>query len=141
MFDHSSDINVKVINITGFSGSTFYIATESGESESKNVTIEKYSTNSLEKELSYTFPKGVDDPEIFITLVHRDASYTVFKKTNILTPSDISFYLFETESGTLLGKMTGFPEVIYGGKAVDIIDYDDYFNIKEKTLPDFLEKE
>lgn len=141
VFDHSSDINVKVINITGFSGSTFYIATESGESESKNVTIEKYSTNSLEKELSYTFPKGADDPEIFITLVHRDASYTVFKKTNILTPSDISFYLFETESGTLLGKMTGFPEIIYGGKAVDIIDYDDYFNIKEKTLPDFLEKE
>ena len=141
VFDHSSDINVKVINITGFSGSTFYIATESGESESKIVTIEKYSTNSLEKELSYTFPKGADDPEIFITLVHRDASYTVFKKTNILTPSDISFYLFETESGKLLGKMTGFPEVIYGGKAVDIIDYDDYFNIKEKTLPDFLEKE
>ena len=139
--DHSSDINAKVINITGFSGSTFYIATESGEPGSKNITIEKYSTNSLEKELSYTFPKGADDPEIFITLVHSDESYTVFKKTNILTPSDISFYLFETESGTLLGKMTGFPEVIYGGKAVDIIDYDDYFNIKEKTLTDFLEKE
>ena len=100
--------------------------------------VKKYS---LEKELSYTFPKGADDPEIFITLVHSDATYTVFKKTNILTPSDISFYLFDTVSGTLIGKMTGFPEVIYGGKAVDIIDYDDYFNIKEKTLTDFLEKE
>ena len=138
--EHSSDIDVKVINITGFSGSTFYIATESGSPESKKITIEKYSTNSLEKELSFTFPKGTDDPEIFITLVHRDASYTVFKKTNILTPSEISFYLFETGSGTLIGKMTGFPEVIYSGKAVDIIDYDDYFNIKEKTLTDFLEK-
>jgi len=140
IFDHSSDIDVKVINITGFSGSTFYIATEEGTPGSKNVTIEKYSTNSLEKELSYTFPKGTDDPEIFITLVHSDAAHTVFKKTNILTPSDISFYLFETGSGTLIGKMTGFPEVIYGGKAVDIIDYDDYFNIKEKKLSDFLEK-
>ena len=139
--EHSSDINVKVINITGFSGSTFYIATESGESESKEITIEKYSTNSLEKELSFTFPKGADDPEIFITLVHSDSTYTVFKKTNILTPSDISFYLFNTENGTLIGKMTGFPEVVYGGKAYDIIDYDDYFNIKEKTLTDFLEKE
>ena len=139
--EHSSDINVKVINITGFSGSTFYIATESGESESKEITIEKYSTNSLEKELSFTFPTGADDPEIFITLVHSDSTYTVFKKTNILTPSDISFYLFNTENGTLIGKMTGFPEVVYGGKAYDIIDYDDYFNIKEKTLTDFLEKE
>ena len=140
IFDHSSDIDVKVINITGFSGSTFYIATEEGAPGSKSVNIEKYSTNSLEKELSYTFPKGTDDPEIFITLVHSDAAHTVFKKTNILTPSDISFYLFETGSGTLIGKMTGFPEVIYGGKAVDIIDYDDYFNIKEKKLSDFLEK-
>ena len=141
IFDYASDINVKVINITGFSGSTFYIATESGEPENLTVTVEKYSVNSLEKELGYSFPKGTDDPEIFITLIHRDAGYTVFKKTNILTPSDISFYLFETESGKLLGKMTGFPEVVYGGKAVDIIDYDDYFNIKEKTLTDFLEKE
>ena len=139
--EHSSDINVKVINITGFSGSTFYIATESGEAETKKVTVEKYSTSSLEKELSYTFPKGADDPEIFVTLVHRDTSYTVFKRTNILTPSDISFYLFETENGEFLGKMTGFPEVVYGGKAYDIIIYDDYFNIKEKKLPDFLEKE
>ena len=141
IFDHTSDIDVKVINITGFSGSTFYIATESGNIESKNITIEKYSTNYLEKELSYTFPKGTDDPEIFITLVHSDTAYTVFKKTNILIPSDIAFYLFETESGKFLGKMTGFPEIVYGGKAIDIIDYDDYFNIKEKTLPDFLEKE
>ena len=139
--EHSSDINVKVINITGFSGSTFYIATESGETGSKNINIEKYSTNSLEKELSYKFPKETDDPEIFITLVHSDTSHTVFKKTNILTPTDISFYLFDTESAALLGKMTGFPEVVYGGKAYDIIDYDDYFNIKEKTLTDFLEKE
>jgi hypothetical protein len=76
-----------------------------------------------------------------VTLVHRDTSYTVFKRTNILTPSDISFYLFETENGEFLGKMTGFPEVVYGGKAYDIIIYDDYFNIKEKKLPDFLEKE
>ncbi|MBO4711833.1 PQQ-binding-like beta-propeller repeat protein [bacterium] len=141
IFEHTSDINTKVINITGFSGSTFYIATEIGEPENMTVIIEKYSTNSLEKELSFSFPKGTDEPEIFITLVHRDAEHTVFKKTNILTPSDISFYLFETESGKLLGKMTGFPEVVYGGKAVDIIDYDDYFNIKEKTLTDFLEKE
>ena len=141
IFDHTSDINVKVINITGFSGSTFYIATESGSPESKEIIIEKYSTNSLEKELSFSFPKGTDDPEIFIALIHRDANYTVFKKMNILTPSDISFYLFETESGTLLGKMSGFPEVVYGGKAIDIIDYDDYFNIKEKNLSDFLEKE
>ena len=139
--EHSSDLNVKVINITGFSGSTFYIATESGNPDSKTVTIEKYSTNSLEKELSYSFPKGNDDPEIFITLVHSDASNTVFKKTNILNPSEISFYLFSTGNGELLGKMTGFPEVVYGGKAYDIIDYDDYFNIKEKTLTDFLEKE
>lgn len=141
IFEHTSDINVKVINITGFSGSTFYIATESGEPENMTVTVEKYSTNSLEKELGYSFPKGTDEPEIFITLVHRDAEYTVFKKTNILNPSDISFYLFESGSGTLLGKMTGFPEVVYGGKAVDIIDYDDYFNIKEKNMTDFLEKE
>ena len=141
IFEHTSDINVKVINITGFSGSTFYIATESGEPENMTVTVEKYSTNSLEKELGYSFPKGTDEPEIFITLVHRDAKYTVFKKTNILNPSDISFYLFESGSGTLLGKMTGFPEVVYGGKAVDIIDYDDYFNIKEKNMTDFLEKE
>ena len=132
---------MKVINITGFSGSTFYIATESGSPESKEIIIEKYSTNSLEKELSFSFPKGTDDPEIFIALIHRDANYTIFKKMNILTPSDISFYLFETESGTLLGKMSGFPEVVYGGKAIDIIDYDDYFNIKEKNLSDFLEKE
>ncbi len=140
VFDHTSDFDVKVINITGFSGSTFYIATESGEPESKQITIERYSTNSLEKELSYAFPKGSDDPEIFITLVHSDATHSVFKKTNILMPSDISFYLFETGSGKLLGKMTDFPEVVYGGRAVDIIDYDDYFNIKEKTLTDFLEK-
>ena len=139
--EHSSDINVRVINITGFSGSTFYIATESGEVEAKNITIEKYSTNSLEAETRFTFPKETDDPEIFITLIHSDAEHTVFKKTNILTPSEISFYLFETESGKFLGKMTGFPEVVYGGKAIDIIDYDDYFNIKEKTLTDFLEKE
>lgn len=141
IFDHTSDINVKVINITGFSGTTFYIATEIGELENMTVTVEKYSTNSLEKELSFSFPKETDDPEIFIALIHSDANYTVFKKTNILTPSDISFYLFETESGKLLGRMTGFPEVVYGGKVFDIIDYDDYFNIKEKTLPDFLEKE
>ena len=141
IFEHTSDINVKVINITGFSGSTFYIATESGDPENMMVNIEKYSTNSLEKELGFSFPKGTDEPEIFITLVHSDAEYTVFKKTNILNPSDISFYLFESESGTLLGRMTGFPEVVYGGKAVDIIDYDDYFNIKEKNLSDFLEKE
>ena len=140
IMEHTSDIDVKVVNITGFSGSTFYIATESGETGPTNVTVEKYSTNSLEKELSYTFPKGTDSPEIFITLIHSDPTHTVFKETNILSPSEISFYLFETGSGELLGKMTGFPEVVYGGKAVDIIDYDDYFNIKEKTLTDFLEK-
>ena len=139
--EHSSDVNVRVINITGFSGSMFYIATESGEAGAENITIEKYSTNSSEAETRFTFPKETDDPEIFITLIHSDAEHTVFKKTNILTPSEISFYLFETESGKLLGKMTGFPEVVYGGKAIDIIDYDDYFNIKEKTLTDFLEKE
>ena len=141
IFEHSSDINVRVINITGFSGSTFYIATESGGAGSKSIIIEKYSTNSLEKELFYTFSKTTDEPEIFITLIHSDSTYTVFKKTNVLTPSDISFYLFKTENGEFLGKMTGFPEVVYGGKAVDIIDYDDYFNIKEKKLSDFLEKE
>ena len=141
VFEHSSDIDVKVINITGFSGSTFYIATESAEDENKIITIEKYSTNSLEAETAFAFPKATDDPEIFITLVHSDAEHTVFKKTNILTPSEISFYLFETENGKLLGKMTGFPEIIYGKKAFDIIDYDNYFNIQEKTLSDFLEKE
>ena len=141
IMEHTSDIDVKVVNITGFSGSTFYIATESGEAGPTNVTVEKYSTNSLEKELSYTFPKASGSSEIFITLIHSDPAHTVFKETNIQNPSEISFYLFETENGELLGKMTGFPEVVYGGKAVDIIDYDDYFNIKEKKLSDFLEKE
>ena len=141
IFDYSSEEGVKVINITGFSGSTFYIAAELESNSEKTISVGKYSTNSMEEEMHYSFPKGNDDPEIFITLVHSDTTYTVFKKTNILTPSDISFYLFETESGTLLGKMADFPEVIYGGKAVDIIDYDDYFNIKETTLPEFLEKE
>lgn len=140
IFEHTSDLDVKVINITGFSGSTFYIATETGKEDAKNIIIGKYSTNSLEKELSYTFPKVTDEPEIFITLVHIDSVHTVFKNTNILNPSEISFYLFETASGELLGKMTGFPEVVYGGKAIDIISYDDYFNIKETTLTDFLEK-
>jgi hypothetical protein len=138
--EHTSDMNVKVINITGFSGTTFYIATESGDVAAKEISVEKYSTNSLEKELSYTFPKGNDDPEIFINLIHTDTKYTVFKRTNVLVPSEISFYLFETESGNFMGRMTSFPEVVYGGKAYDIIDYDDYFNIKEKTLTDFLEK-
>lgn len=141
--EHLSDSNVKVINITGFSGSTFYIATESGEPEPTSVRVEKYSINIPEQELSfssYTFPKETDSPEIFITLIHSDPTHTVFKETNILNPSEISFYLFETGSGELLGKMTGFPEVVYGGKAVDIIEYDEYFNIKEKKLTDFLEK-
>ena len=139
--EHTSDMNVKVINITGFSGTTFYIATESGEVAEKEISVEKYSTNSLEKELSYTFPKGNDDPEIFINLIHTDTKYTVFKRTNVLVPSEISFYLFETESGDFIGRMTSFPEVVYAGKAYDIIDYDDYFNIKEKSLTDFLEKQ
>jgi len=139
--EHTSDMNVKVINITGFSGTTFYIATESGDVAAKEISVEKYSTNSLEKELSYTFPKGNDDPEIFINLIHTDTKYTVFKRTNVLVPSEISFYLFETESGDFIGRMTSFPEVVYAGKAYDIIDYDDYFNIKEKSLTDFLEKQ
>ena len=140
IFDYSSEEGVKVINITGFSGSTFYIAAELENKPENVITVEKYSTNSMKKELVYSFPKGNDDPEIFITVVYKDIKHTVFKRTNILTPSDISFYLFETENGDFLGKMTDFPEIIYSGKAYDIIDYDDYFNIKEKTLTDFLEK-
>lgn len=140
VFDHTSGEGVKVVNITGFSGSVFYVATEIENNSEKIITIGKYSTNSMEEELAYSFPKDTDDPEIFITLVHEDAKYIVFKKTNVLVPSEVSFYLFETESGEFLGRMTGFPEVVYGGKAVDIIDYDDYFNIKEKDLSDFLEK-
>lgn len=140
IFDYSSEEGVKVINITGFSGGIFYIAAELENKSEKTITVGRYSTNSMEEEVAYSFPKGNDDPEIFITLIHTDAKHTVFKRTNILTPSEISFYLFETESGEFLGRMNGFPEVVYNGKAYDIIDYDDYFNIKEKTLTDFLEK-
>lgn len=140
IFDYSSEEGMKVINITGFSGSTFYIAAEFGNDSQKIVSIGKYSTNSMEEELVYSFPKGNDDPEIFVTLIYTDSKHSVFKRTNVLNPSDISFYLFETESGEFLGRMTGFPEVVYSGEAYDIIDYEDYFNIKEKTLTDFLEK-
>lgn len=140
VFDYNSGEGIKVINITGFSGEKFYVAAKVEENSVKMISVEKYSLNSWEKEAAYSFPEEENDSEIFVALVYSDSEYTVFKKTNILSSNEFSFYLFETESGELLGKMSGFPEAIYGGKAYDIINYDDYFNVEETTLPGFLEK-
>lgn len=137
VFENNSDLEFKVLNISGFTVDNFYVALEKKQKTEK-IQVDKYSTDSFELEKSFVF--SIDNPgnEIFVSWLHTDPDYTVIGVSDISNTDDSSYYLFETDSSELIGKMTGFPEIITSTKCYDIITYDEYFNVIEKNLDDFV---
>ena len=115
----------------------FYIALEKDHDSHKEITVNKFSTSSWEKEKEFTFGTDKTSEEIYVSLMHADSVYSVFRVTTITGKLEETDFLFKN-TGDYLGRMASYPEVITGTNAYDIISYDDYFNIFEKTLPDFL---
>lgn len=137
IFEFKSDEDLRVLNITGFMTDRFYIALEKDHDSHKEITVNKFSTSSWEKEKEFTFGTDKTSEEIYVSLMHADSVYSVFRVTTITGKLEETDFLFKN-TGDYLGRMASYPEVITGTNAYDIISYDDYFNIFEKTLPDFL---
>jgi hypothetical protein len=137
VFEINSDSEHTVLNLTGFNETDFYIAKKHTE-EIGNITVDRYSSTSFELEKSFVFTVEKPEEEIYISWIHTDPSFTVIRRSSISDITDETYYLFDNESGSLLGEMTSLPEIMTSTKAYDIISYDDYFNVIEKTLDDFL---
>jgi len=137
VFETNSDREYTVLNLTGFNETNFYIAKKHLQ-ETGNITVERYSSTTFELEKSFIFSVNKPKEEIYISWIHTDPSFTVIRRSSISDTTDETYYLFDNESGALLGEMTGIPEIMTSTKAYDIISYDNYFNVIEKTLDDFL---
>jgi len=138
IFDYRSSEGKRVLNITGFMTDRFHIALENRLEKYNEITVKKFSTTNFEEEIGYVFSHDLTNDEIYVSFVHSDINYAVIRVTEITDPSEETNYLFESSTGDLLGRMGNYPEIVNGQNAYDIIPYDDYFNIVEKTLPDFL---
>lgn len=138
IFEYKSVDDLRVLNMTGFMTDRFYIALEKKMDLYDQITVHKFSTGTWEKEVDYVFGTDKNKEEVYVNHMHSGSNYTVFRVTTITGNMEETNYLFETSSAKLLGRMESYPEIVNGTNAYDIISYDDYFNIVEKTLPDFL---
>lgn len=138
VFDFNSDTGYTVLNLTGFHTENFDIALEDSDNTEK-ILIDRYKSEDYSKSISFEFK--VDNPgqQIYISNMFSDSFYTIFRRTNINDQTDESNYLFESDTGELVGEMTGYPEVISIENCYDIVSYDEYFNIIEKDLKDFVD--
>ncbi|MGI6394363.1 MAG: PQQ-binding-like beta-propeller repeat protein [bacterium] len=138
VFEYKSSDELRVLNVTGFFSHGFYLALEEKQTSDREITVKEFSTADYGEGLNYTFSYGDLNEEIYVSYAHSDKNYTIFRVTTIATTPVETNYLFKTESAEFLGVMEGYPEVVTGTNVYDIISYDNYFNIIEKTLPDFL---
>ena len=138
VFDFNSDSGYTVLNLTGFFTEKFDIALEDSDSPEK-ILVERYPVDDFSKSISFEF--SVDNPgqQIYVNNMYTDNSHSIFRRTNINDQTDETNYLFETETGELIGEMTGYPEIITTENSYDIVSYDEYFNIIEKSLEDFVD--
>ncbi len=138
IFEYRSSDELRVLNMTGFMTDRFYLALEEKKGDYDEFTVKMFSSTDLSEGLNYVFGNDSTSEEVYISWMHTDINYTVFRVSTITgTPSETNF-LFRTDTAEKLGRMESYPEIITGTNAYDIIPYDEYFNIVEKTLPDFL---
>ncbi|HSW59185.1 MAG TPA: PQQ-binding-like beta-propeller repeat protein [bacterium] len=138
IFDYNSSEDLIVLNMTGFLTDRFYLALEEKKEGYDEITVKMFSSTDFTEGLNYVFGNDSTNEEVYISWMHTDINYTVFRISTITgTPIETNF-LFRTDTAEKLGRMDSYPEVVTGTNAYDIISYDDYFNIIEKTLPDFL---
>lgn len=138
VFDFNSDAGHTVLNLTGFFTENFDIALEDRNNHEK-IQIDRYLVKDFEKNTSFKFTVESPGQQIYVNNMYSDSSHSIFRRTNINDQTDETNYLFESDTGELLGKMSGYPEIITPGRSYDIVAYDEYFNIIEKSLEDFLE--
>lgn len=138
IFDYNSSENLRVLNMTGFMTDRFYIALEEKKDTYDEINVKMFSSTDLTEGLNYVFGNDSTSEEVYISWMHTDINYTVFRASTITGTLSETNFLFRTDTAEKLGRMESYPEIITGTNAYDIISYDDYFNVVEKTLPDFL---
>lgn len=137
VFETNSDSEHTVLNLTGFNEDGFFIAKKEKE-RTGIVSIEKYSAGMFILEKSFEFMLTDPDEKIYVSWIHTDPFFTVMKRSDIEDSADETHYLFSNNPPVLLGELESVPEVMTSTKAYDIISYDDYFNVVEKDLDNFL---
>lgn len=137
VFETNSDSEHTVLNLTGFNENGFFIAKREKDGGGL-VSIEKYSAEKFELEKTFEFILTDPDENIYVSWIHSDPSFTVIRRSDIDDTADETNYLFSNEPPALMGELESVPEIITSTKAYDIISYDDYFNVVEKNLDDFL---
>ncbi len=138
IFDYNSSENLRVLNMTGFMTDRFYLALEEKNEGYDEITVKMFSSTDFKEGLNYVFGNDSTSEEVYISWMHTDINYTVFRISTITGTSVETNFLFRTDTAEKLGRMESYPEIVTGTNAYDIISYDDYFNVVEKTLPDFL---
>ena len=138
VFDFNSDSGYTVLNLTGFLTENYDIALEDRDNTEK-ILIDRYLVEDFSKSTSFEFKVENPGQHIYVNNMYSDSSHSIFRRTNINDQTDETNYLFETETGDLLGKMSGYPEVITSKNCYDIVSYNEYFNIIEKDLEDFVD--
>ena len=138
VFDFNSDSGYTVLNLTGFLTENYDIALEDSNNPEK-ILIDRYVVEDFSKNISFEFSVENPGQQIYVNNLYSDDTYSIFRRTNINDQTDETNYLFETATGKLIGKMTGYPEVITSENSYDIVTYDEYFNIIEKSLADFVD--
>lgn len=138
VFDFNSDAGHTVLNLTGFLTEKFDIALEDRNDHEK-IQIDRYLVKEFEKNTSFKFSVENPGQQIYVNNMYSDSSYSIFRRTNINDQTDETNYLFKSDTGKLLGKMSGYPEIITSENSYDIVTYDEYFNIIEKSLEDFVD--
>jgi len=138
VFDFNSDDGYTVLNLTGFLTENFDIALENHD-DTEKIQIDRYFVEDFEKNINFKFTVENPGQQIYVNNMYSDSSYSIFRRTNINDQTDETNYLFESDTGELLGKISGYPEIITPENSYDIVSYDEYFNIIEKSLEDFLD--
>lgn len=138
VFDFNSDSGYTVLNLTGFDTENYDIAFEDIDKPDK-ILVDRYAVENFSKKTSFEFKVYNPGQQIYVSNIFSDSFYSIFKRTNINDQTDENNYLFDSDTGKLIGEMKGYPEVISHEKCYDIVSYDEYFNIIEKDLEDFVD--
>jgi hypothetical protein len=139
VFDYRADEGKTLLNIAEMLNDFFYIVVADDQTDRK-AEVHRYSYSNWEKDAVYSIPDPESGKNLYITLTYIDAKHSIFKST-IYDLSDnipVKNHLYDTETGEMIGELVKHPEIITPNHAYDIVIYDEYFNIIQKKLSDFL---
>ena len=139
VFDYRADEGKTVLNIAAMLNNNFYFVIADEETE-RQARVDRYSYSEWEKNVSYIIPDPEAGKNIYITLTYIDSKYIIFRSAimDLSENTPTKNHLYDADTGELFGELVKHPDIITSENAYDIIIYDNYFNIIEKKITDFL---